>query len=93
MEKEEEKIVDVDAEMTAEDNEESIFSSVAKSFVAIEKPLPEVANMESMLEMLGRIEHELVVYRRERLYKTYLWLALIILPILGFGFLIPSFIK
>ncbi len=93
MENEVEKVVNVDVDMIAEDKEDSLLTSVAKRFAAIEEPLPEVANMESLLEMLGRIEHELVVYRRERLLKTYMWLAVLLIPILGLSFLVPSFLR
>lgn len=93
METEEEKVVDIDADIIEEEKENSILKSVANRFMPMEEPLPEKANMEAMIEMLGRIEHELVIYRRERVYKTYLWAALLMLPILGLGYLIPSFIK
>lgn len=93
MKKEEEKIINIDEDLDKKDKEDSILTSVASRFAAIEKPLPKEASMESILEMLGRIESELVTYRRERLYKTYMWIALFMLPILGLGYLIPEFLK
>lgn len=76
-----------------EEKDESIIKDFAKSFVVVEEPLPEKANMAALLEMLGRIEKELIIYRRERLTRFYLMLLLFILPLIGFGYLIPSFMS
>lgn len=73
------------------DEDESIIKDIAKRFVVIEEPIPEKANMQSILEMLGRIEKELVTYRRERLVKFYLLILFFILPLIGLGYLIPSY--
>lgn len=75
------------------EDKEGAFAEFAKSLVAIEEPMPEKHDMNAVLEMLGRIEHELVLYRRERLLKSYLLAALVILPLIGFGFLIPEFLR
>jgi hypothetical protein len=75
------------------EGEDGPFKEFAKSLVAIEEPMPEKHDMNAVLEMLGRIEHELVLYRRERLLKSYLLAALVILPLIGFGFLIPEFLR
>lgn len=80
-------------EASHEEGDEGPLREFAKSLVAIEEPLPEKHDMNAVLEMLGRIEHELVLYRRERLLKSYLLAALVILPLIGFGFLIPEFLR
>lgn len=79
--------------MTTDNGEESKIVELAKDLVAIEKPLPEKADMKAVVELLGRIEHELIVHRRERLVKTYLIVIAFLLPLLGLGFLIPEFLK
>lgn len=76
-----------------EEKDDSIIKDFAKSFVVIEEPLPEKANMAAVLEMLGRIEKELVIYRRERLTRFYLTILLFILPLIGLGYLLPGFMK
>ncbi|HXK38402.1 MAG TPA: hypothetical protein VJ579_05035 [Candidatus Paceibacterota bacterium] len=76
-----------------EEGNDGPLKEFAKSLVAIEDPMPEKHDLGAVLEMLGRIEHELVLYRRERLLKSYLIAALVILPLIGFGFLIPEFLR
>lgn len=81
------------SETQHEDEKDGPLEGFAKSLVAIEEPLPEKQDMGAVLEMLRRIEHELVLYRRERLLKSYLLMALVVLPLIGFGFLIPEFLR
>jgi hypothetical protein len=76
-----------------EKDDEPKLMEIAKELVAIEKPLPETADLKAVVELLGRIEHELIVYRRERLFRTYLIILLFLLPILGLGYIIPEFMK
>ncbi len=83
---------DTEKEKESEEGD-SIIKDIAKSFVVIEEPLPEKANMESILEMLGRIERELIIYRRERLTRFYIILLVFILPLIGLGYLIPNFMS
>jgi hypothetical protein len=84
---------DTMSENSKNDDGGSPFVGLAKSLVAIEEPIPEKHDMNAVVELLGRIEHELVLYRRERLLKSYLLMALVILPLIGFGFLIPEFLR
>ena len=76
-----------------EEHQSNPIVEIAKSLVAIEEPMPEKADFDAMVKLLGRIEHELVIYRRERLLKTYLLGALVLLPLIGLGYLIPEFLK
>ncbi len=69
------------------------FAGLAKSLVALEEPLPENRDIDAVVKLLGRIEHELVLYRRERLLKSYLLIMLVLLPLIGLGFLIPEFMR
>lgn len=80
-------------EQQHEEEKDNAFADIARSLVGIEEPLPEKHDMHAVVELLGRIEHELVLYRRERLLKSYLLAALVILPLIGFGFLIPEFLR
>lgn len=78
---------------TTHEEDEPKIMELAKELVAIEKPMPKTADLSAVVELLGRIEHELIVYRRERLFRTYLLILLFLLPILGLGYIIPEFMK
>ncbi len=79
--------------MAEQMNEDSTLIDIAKDLVAIEKPLPEKADMKAVVELLGRIEHELVIYRRERIIKSAIVFLGFAASIGGLSFLIPEFIR